>query len=62
MIEFFSQWWCRHFHDKVFRPVRGQYKCAVCLRTWAVPWEARPCELNGKQVQAVEADLETCST
>ena len=38
------RWWCKHFHNQVFRPVRGEYRCAECLRTWPVQWgaEARP--------------------
>ena len=41
MIEQCQKWWCRHFHNELLRPVRGEYRCAVCLRTWPVPWETR---------------------
>lgn len=39
MIETLAQWWCRRFHGGIFWPVRGTYRCSVCLRTWQVPWE-----------------------
>ena len=38
MFSSIARWWCRNFHDQIYRPVRGQYRCAVCLRTWDVPW------------------------
>ena len=44
MIELCQKWWCRHFHDRLLRPVHGQYRCAICLRTWPVPWESRTVE------------------
>ena len=44
MIELCQKWWCRHFHNQLLRPVRGEYRCAVCLRTWPVPWESRNIE------------------
>ena len=34
------RWICKHFHNEVFRPVRGEYRCAECLRTWPVQWDA----------------------
>ena len=42
MMKYISEWWCRHFHRSIFRPVGGRYRCSVCLRTWAVPWERGP--------------------
>lgn len=39
MIELASRWWCRRFHRKVMRPVRGHYRCAECFREWPVHWE-----------------------
>src|ERR1051325_2536073 len=44
MVEQYFRWWCKQFHTQVFRPVRGQYRCAECLRTWPVPWneQTRP--------------------
>ncbi|HZT36766.1 MAG TPA: hypothetical protein VFA28_02625 [Bryobacteraceae bacterium] len=44
MIEFVSKWWCRWAHQKVYRPVKGYYRCSTCLRAWPVPWEAGPRE------------------
>jgi hypothetical protein len=39
MMKNLAGWWCRHFHGGIFWPIRGQYRCAVCLRTWQVQWE-----------------------
>ena len=39
MLEFVARWWCRNFHEGVFRPVREQYRCQECLREWPVMWE-----------------------
>lgn len=39
MIKKLSALWCRHFHAGIYWPIRGQYRCAVCLRTYHVPWE-----------------------
>lgn len=39
MIELASRWWCRTFHRKVMRPVRGHYRCAECFREWPVHWD-----------------------
>jgi hypothetical protein len=39
MLNKVTEWWCRHFHDAIYWPVRGRYRCAKCLRTWDVPWE-----------------------
>jgi hypothetical protein len=42
MFEAILRWWCREFHTKVLRPVRGKYICAECLREWPVAWELEP--------------------
>jgi hypothetical protein len=39
MIQKLAGWWCRHFHGGIYWPIRGRYRCSVCLRTWQVPWE-----------------------
>lgn len=39
MVELATKWWCRTFHEKLMRPVRGHYRCAECLREWPVSWE-----------------------
>ena len=38
MLEFVRKWWCRTFHEKVMRPICGNYRCAECLREWPVNW------------------------
>ncbi len=39
MIELTAKWWCRTFHTKTMRPVRGHYQCAECLHEWPVNWD-----------------------
>lgn len=41
MIQQIAGWWCRHFHGGIYWPIRGQYRCSVCLRTFNVPWEEK---------------------
>lgn len=41
MINFITRCWCRMFHKKVFRPVRGKYLCAACFCEWPVAWETK---------------------
>ena len=36
MIERLLIFWCRYFHDDIYRPVGGQYRCAICLREYPV--------------------------
>lgn len=55
MIEKCRKLWCRYFHEGVMRPHCGQYRCAVCLRSWPVPWEAS----TVKQQAALEAQPKT---
>lgn len=31
--------WCRLTHPDPMWPVKGQYRCPECLRTYDVPWE-----------------------
>ena len=42
MFEQMMKWWCRNFHSEIFRPVNGEYRCAVCLRTFPVEWQVNP--------------------
>ena len=42
MFEAISKWWCRVAHAQVYRPIRGRYRCAVCLREWPVTWQQQP--------------------
>ena len=46
MMELLLRWWCRRFHNQLFRPAHGQYRCAVCLRTWPVRWLEVPAAVN----------------
>lgn len=43
MLESVLRLYCYYFHTRTFRPVRNEYRCAECLRTWPVLWnvEAR---------------------
>ncbi len=40
--------WCQAMHPAPMWPIRGQYTCPVCLRSYPVPWEQGPCEANGR--------------
>lgn len=33
--------WCTLMHPAPMWPSHGYYRCAVCLRTHPVPWEAK---------------------
>lgn len=52
MAERIARGWCRLMHSRVMRPVDGRYRCAVCLRVFAVEWdvvnEGRPLRKAGK--------------
>ncbi len=34
--------WCKLMHPTPMWPVKGYYRCPVCLRSHPVPWEKRP--------------------
>jgi hypothetical protein len=34
--------WCQLMHPDPLWPVKGYYRCPVCLRTHPVPWEHPP--------------------
>lgn len=31
--------WCQAMHPAPMWPVKGQYRCPTCMRTYPVPWE-----------------------
>ncbi len=37
--------WCIFTHSSPMWPSHGYYRCGVCLRLHAVPWEARRADL-----------------
>jgi hypothetical protein len=39
LTEYLSRMWCRMAHPEPMWPVNGYYRCPVCLRIHAVPWE-----------------------
>lgn len=41
--------WCRAMHADAMWPVKGEYRCRTCLRTYKVAWE------HGIQAQPVES-------
>jgi hypothetical protein len=34
--------WCRMMHDSPMWPIRGQYRCRSCGRSFLVPWVSEP--------------------
>ena len=33
--------WCIYVHKSAMWPMNGKYRCAICLREYAVPFEVR---------------------
>jgi len=38
-IEWLGSTWCKVAHEGTMWPVKGYYRCPVCLRAHPVPWE-----------------------
>jgi hypothetical protein len=34
--------WCSFWHDDIYWPVNGSYKCRTCLRVYPVRWSNCP--------------------
>lgn len=41
--------WCRAMHTDAMWPVKGEYRCRTCFRTYKVAWEP------GMQAQTVDS-------
>jgi hypothetical protein len=39
LLERIVEWWCINVHRSAMWPVKGQYRCAVCLRQYQVSFE-----------------------
>jgi hypothetical protein len=39
LANWFENFWCYTMHPAPMRPVRGQYRCPTCMKTYPVPWE-----------------------
>ena len=42
LLDRIGEWWCIHMHRSAMWPIRGQYRCAVCLREYPVVFESWP--------------------
>ena len=39
LLDRIRELWCIHVHRSAMWPVRGRYRCAVCLHEYPVPFE-----------------------
>ena len=39
LIDRIQGWWCETMHDRAMWPIHGKYRCATCLREYAVGFE-----------------------
>jgi hypothetical protein len=52
-----AELWCRSLHPAPMWPVKGRYRCPVCLRSYPVPWEQpvrREAVVSVRRVAVVE--------
>jgi hypothetical protein len=50
--------WCSMWHDDIYWPVNGTYKCRTCHRVYPVNWDnhvAQPKQSHGSSVRAFVA-------
>lgn len=40
LLDRIGELWCINVHRSAMWPMRGRYRCAVCLREYPVPFEA----------------------
>lgn len=38
LLDQVQELWCHAMHGEVMWPVRGEYRCRACLRTYPVPF------------------------
>ena len=36
-----GEMWCQAMHSDAMWPVKGEYRCRTCLRSYPVAWEAK---------------------
>lgn len=48
--------WCQFAHPAPMWPVKGYYQCPVCLRSYPVPWEHKPCSSRAAVQDATRAN------
>ena len=56
--------WCIYVHQSAMWPMNGKYRCAICLREYAVPFETRPAPVieHPRNVLPIEAGAEARSS
>jgi len=42
LLDRISEFWCIYVHRSAMWPIRGKYRCAVCLREYVVGFESSP--------------------
>lgn len=55
MIEAIAIWWCRTMHERISRPMHGQYQCWECGRKFDVAWEPRRSDAQSGSEKVLEA-------
>jgi hypothetical protein len=46
----FGAAWCAFWHEDVYWPVNGTYKCRTCHRVYRVEWANRPdCQQQARE-------------
>jgi hypothetical protein len=53
-----GEMWCQAMHSDAMWPVKGEYRCRTCLRSYPVAWEAEAKEpaashAAGRRVQPI---------
>jgi hypothetical protein len=50
--------WCQAMHSDAMWPVKGEYRCRTCLRSYPVAWEAKEAVASpaaGRRTQPIAA-------
>jgi hypothetical protein len=58
LVEKIGEFWCIHVHQSAMWPVKGKYRCSVCLREYAVVFESHePVTVRPSNVLPIEAGV-----
>ena len=53
LLDKIGEIWCIYMHKSAMWPVRGQYRCAVCLREYPVLFEGSHAMVTGRSNNVV---------
>ena len=54
-----GEMWCQAMHSDAMWPVKGEYRCKTCLRSYPVAWEAKeasPSHAPSERTQRIAAE------